>query len=638
MTNCLAALQKTLLCRDLREVFVQRHSLVHHRSDLQQIERRTLVRLQIAGKLYLHGSPHLILTVLENHLQDLGQWNYVVLQYAAETHQLSVLALIETIVDALVEGVEGGAYPLQFAVLFRLAHGMVAQVEAVVGLEREIDMVEVECQKARLRVLQRNVCLAHLQYLVGMIGRETQTDASVHDVFSKSQCQTDGSLLGLLVVQRIVVQAACHATHCWIEAALMLVSHHFLQDDRHLLLVDDVGCCGHIVLGGAIENAGIHRLDGIGKHFQTLVVVAYVGNHVGTVDACKRLIMTVLEQRAGADGNGCLHHVEKSHQVAEQTLRQSSVEEVMQNVLVGNVGQGYLVKLVRIHELIKHVGAENHGLGNADVYVVELVGFGMMLDDVVQESQSASLAAQRSVADAGEIAVLVEALALEHRHNALVAHAPVCHDGVEDDFAVRVDVLQAVPGDAFQKLADGEKGAGAEPSADVVVGDMVEQRFGRHAEDVLLQVFKIMATAHLVVRRRVAEDEVAEAKAGAKNLAQVVVQFLAAFVDETCAALLGELAARALACLQNQRKEGVSPSDVGQQLEACQLVDDAVLHETAIGNDAQRVVVKMLVQLPSLLVVPGEHNLGTATHAQCLQVRVQRLAGKGETLLKYIFI
>ena len=48
------------------------------------------------------------------------------------------------------------------------------------------------------------------------------------------------AFLGLLLTHGIVVQRTCHSRYRWIETFAIRIAHHFLQDDRHFLLVDHV--------------------------------------------------------------------------------------------------------------------------------------------------------------------------------------------------------------------------------------------------------------------------------------------------------------------------------------------------------------------------------------------------------------
>ena len=77
----------------------------------------------------------------------------------------------------------------------------------------------------------------------------------------------------------------------------MLLTDDFLQDDRHLLLVDDVLRGQHIGFRILVIDGGIDTLDGAGQHAQHLVLVVETGYHVGGVDAGERLVVTVFKQR-----------------------------------------------------------------------------------------------------------------------------------------------------------------------------------------------------------------------------------------------------------------------------------------------------------------------------------------------------
>ena len=146
---------------------------------------------------------------------------------------------------------------------------------------------------------------------------------------------------------------------------------------------------------------------------------------------------------------------------------------MLEDDIVGSVAQGDSPQVVRVHELVEEVGTEHDRLRYLHGGVLKLVELGVALDDVVEECQATALAAQRAVANAGEVGVTVELQAVEDGHHADVLHVAVLHDGIEDDLAVGIHILQLVPRDGFQELRDGEDGTGAEPAAHVVAGDVV---------------------------------------------------------------------------------------------------------------------------------------------------------------------
>ena len=345
----------------------------------------------------------------------------------------------------------------------------------------------------------------------------------------------------------------------------MLLADDFLQDDAHLLLIDDIGRGCHVSLRVAIVDAGINGFDGIGEHVQLLVFIRHMRNHIGGVDAGEGLVVAVLEQRTGTDSDWCLHDVEEGHEVANEACGQASIEEVGEDILVGDIAERHLIKLVGIHELIKDVGAKHDSLGYHHLSVVVFVEVGVALDDMVDEGYAASLATQRAIADAGKIGVSVETFAVEHGHDALVLHATIGDDGVENDLAMLVDVLQRVPSDAFEEVGDGEKGTRAEPTRDVVVLHMVKQRLARQGKDIVLKVFEVAQTCHLLQGLRVAEHEITEAEVAEDELAQIHSHLLGILVDEAHLLALHELRLLGLGALHDEGHELITLADSIEQ-------------------------------------------------------------------------
>ena len=141
---------------------------------------------------------------------------------------------------------------------------------------------------------------------------------------------------------------------------------------------------------------------------------------------------------------------------------------MLQNLLVGCITQRDTPEIVLVHELVEEVGTEHHGLGNLHVGVLKPVQFRMALDDVVEKCQATALTTQRTIADACEVCKAVELQAVEDGDDTDVLHATILHDGIEDNLAVSVEVLQFVPRDRFQELRHGEDGACTEPATHVV--------------------------------------------------------------------------------------------------------------------------------------------------------------------------
>ena len=75
----------------------------------------------------------------------------------------------------------------------------------------------------------------------------------------------------------------------------IFLADNLLQDDRHLLLINDIACGSHIGLGVTIINRGIDGLDGTSQHTQHFILVFKIRNHISRVDTCERLVVTVFQ-------------------------------------------------------------------------------------------------------------------------------------------------------------------------------------------------------------------------------------------------------------------------------------------------------------------------------------------------------
>ena len=223
-----------------------------------------------------------------------------------------------------------------------------------------------------------------------------------------------------------------------------------------------------------------------------------------------------------------------------------------ENLLIGDVAESHLIEVVGVHELVEDVGAEHDGLWYADGDAFLLVEVGVPPQEVVDKGEAASLASQTALADACEVAVLVEALALEDSHDALVLHASVGHNGIEYDGSVRIDVLEALPCDALQEFRDGEEGSRGEPAADIVVRDVVEQAACGQRHNVVLQVLQVVQSCHLLHRVGVSEDEVSKSEVVAQVVAQVHVDLLRVLVDEAGMAFLSQSRVLGLARVEDE--------------------------------------------------------------------------------------
>ena len=147
---------------------------------------------------------------------------------------------IEPVADAPLHEVVGRCDVVERTVALSLLGVEAQEVEAVVDREFAPHVVEVDGEEAALRLLECQFDLAGLQHLVGMAGREAQGLASIDDVLAQPEGKVDDPLLGTLVADGVVVERPCHARKRGIVAVAILPAGDLLDDDCHLLLVDDV--------------------------------------------------------------------------------------------------------------------------------------------------------------------------------------------------------------------------------------------------------------------------------------------------------------------------------------------------------------------------------------------------------------
>ena len=316
-------------------------------------------------------------------------------------------------------------------------------------------------------------------------------------------------------------------------------------------------------------------------------------------------------------------------------MGQLGLQKTRQNLLIRHVGQSELVEVVGIHELVEHVRAEHHCFRDHHIGIVESVQVGMLHDDMVQESQPAPLSAKGTITDTGEIAVTVETVALEHGHHALVLHPTIAHDGIENNLAMGIHVLQRAPRNVFEKFRDGKQGARTEPTRHVVARDMVKERFLGKSENVVLQVFQVLYAGHFLHRVGVKENEIAETEILTHQPTEIHTYLLRILVDELRSALFRPHAFVRLGRLQDKRHELILGTDSGKQLVSRHLVSHPVARKTAVTNDPQRVLLVTAVQVPRFLIRPGQHDFRTSAHAQRFELCIECLGGKLQTLLEH---
>ena len=119
-----------------------------------------------------------------------------------------------------------------------------------------------------------------------------------------------------------------------------------------------------------------------------------IRNHIGGIDAGERLIVGILEQRTGTDGDRTLRCLKEGEEVGYQGIRQLRMQEVLQYLIIAGIAQRYRIEIVAHHEFIEDIGTEHHGFRYLHGGILILIELRMALDDVVQECKTSTLSAQ----------------------------------------------------------------------------------------------------------------------------------------------------------------------------------------------------------------------------------------------------
>ena len=274
--------QDGLLIGNGRQVLVHHLLVVHDRPDLQQVEGRLLrIRLvDIDRELDLNRASHLRLTDLQQLIERLRQRKDIVLKDIHERENLPPTRII-AIPDDLVVRIIRRDNIFKRTLLFRVLQAEADEVKGVVYGEILRRVLQVQRVKTGLRLFQGKIHRTHLQNTVWMSGRETQRQATIYDIFTQAQRDIGDSILRLLIADRVEIQRTGHTRDRRIEMILVAVAHHLLQDNSHLLLVDQIGGRRHISLTVTIEHRSIDRLDRVAHYPQHLILLLDLRHHIG---------------------------------------------------------------------------------------------------------------------------------------------------------------------------------------------------------------------------------------------------------------------------------------------------------------------------------------------------------------------
>ena len=338
--------------------------------------------------------------------------------------------------------------------------------------------------------------------------------------------------------------------------------------------------------------------------------------------------MAIFEQTGTAHRQRSIKHIVERIEVVLHRFGEFGAQKRLQNLGIGNIRQRRGIQPVHFHKLIEYVGTQHHGVGNANHRTLEVVAHWIVFDDGVDKRQATALATERALADARGITVAVEAVFVELCHHATVFHLAILHNQVEKQLAhgwCLADVAEVVH---LHHLRYRKQGARIQPTRNVVMPRMVEQRVCRNLENIVLQFLQIMNAHNLLAGGGVDDYEVAEAEVLHYGVAQVHWQLFAVFVEECAVKLLHVGGVLHIARLDDDGQIGILAPQVSRQLQACLLVFDTVAGKRHVANHAQNVVAVFVVECHRLTIVSGKHHLRTATHTHHGFVGVERLGGE----------
>ena len=161
--------------------------------------------------------------------------------------------------------------------------------------------------------------------------------------------------------------------------------------------------------------------------------------------------------------------------------------------------------------------------------VIEFV----LLEDIVQESQSASLAAYGTGPQAREPDGVVESIGVEGRDDSKRLRDTVVVYDLEVVPAVRLDVGVVLGTDGVKRPSKLEDTPGIEPLGKVVLVSHGLEHPGRDVGQKVLELIEVPGAADLYARRRVDGHEISETELTLYVLLELLEEHLGGLADET---------------------------------------------------------------------------------------------------------
>ena len=263
----------------------------------------------------------------------------------------------------------------------------------------------------------------------------------------------------------------------------------------------------------------------------------------------------------------------------------------------------------------------------------------MLIQHVVEERKAAAFSADGALADAGEPDGVVEGVGVEAGNHAQALAHTVFVDALHGRAAVQVHVLEVgvLDGHAFLEQASGQH-----PAGNVVLAlEALELFFGETGDDFLRSLEVVGAGKDLPLF--VQGHEVSEAEFPADELGQVVGEGLGALHQEAGVEFLGHASHALLGALHEDGHLGqVFADHLAQVYAGVQFLGGGLVspvqHEADVGDDAEEILLVLVVQGYGVVVVGGHEDLGPGPFAEDHLLFVEGVPDGGHVLLEHQLI
>ena len=237
-----------------------------------------------------------------------------------------------------------------------------------------------------------------------------------------------------------------------------------------------------------IVSRSVDALYGFVEHTEHLLSVLGIRNHVSGINSGERLVIAVLELRAGPDRKRSVHSLEIGSQLCDKLLRKTRGHEFGEYLVVRKFGVDYILETVLLDELVEIVGADDYRSRDGQAHVRICVRETVLFYQRIKESETSGLAAEGTVAKPGEgyvirICVLIETGDYSASYGLQVSPDLSLY---EASGIVAVDMVLAP-----ESTAEIEQAAGKKPLGEHVLRGAVYQCVIRNYINNLLKLQKI---------------------------------------------------------------------------------------------------------------------------------------------------